>query len=431
MPVIFIILALIGLASLVAAYFLKNVVVKTLLCVLSALSLFLFSLALSMLVLQDSLGMHGMWLPLVACGGVFMIGILMVWRLFTPKTRRISAISIAGAVVLVFAVFAGPEIYKRSIMEIPEQDVQLYQYMPFGDLDSDTPSTKVKTLSEVSTLKLTENLPRMDGATALYPLYSAFVRASYPEGNYSPYYALGADDPEHGTLVACSTTPQAFQNLLDGYADVVFLVGVSNEQRAMAEERGLELILTPIGREAFIFFVNSRNTAENLSLADIKRIYAGEVTSWQEVGGGNGAIRAYQRPDSSGSQTMLEKVLDGSPLVKAPEEDVFNLMIGMVKRVASYRNYNNSLGYSFLYYIRDMIGENEVKFLSIDGIPPTRENIESGAYPFAEDFYVVTAKRASEYLNPERAENIDRLIEWILSPQGQYLVDATGYVAVK
>ncbi len=419
-----------GAALLTAAVFIKNKVAKALLSALGGAGLFLFALLMTAFLLPGIIGPHGMWLAFVIIGGVFAIFMLMAWKPFKAKPRRIAMFFIAGAVVLVSAVFAGPEIYKRSILEIPEQDVNLYEYMPFGGLDSDA-ATLVKTLNEASALRLTDNLPRLDGATALYPLYSAFVRATYPEGSYSPYYDLRSSEAEYSTLVACSTTPQAFENLIDGYADVVFLMGVSSEQRAIAEAKGLELVLTPIGREAFVFFVNSRNSAENLSSADIKRIYSGEVTSWGEVGGGNGAIRAYQRPDESGSQTMLKKILGGSPLKSAPEEDIFDLMLGMYRRVASYRNYENSLGYSFRYYINDMIGENGVKFLSIDGVAPTRENIESGSYPYSEDFYAVTAKLGGEYLNARRAENIDGLISWILSPQGQYLVEATGYTTTK
>jgi phosphate transport system substrate-binding protein len=77
-----------------------------------------------------------------------------------------------------------------------------------------------------------------------------------------------------------------------------------------------------------------------------------------------------------------------------------------------------------------MVGENKVKFLSIDGIAPTHENIASGSYPFADNFYAITVRADGEYLNSERTENIDSLLEWIASPQGQYLVEATGYVPI-
>jgi phosphate transport system substrate-binding protein len=232
------------------------------------------------------------------------------------------------------------------------------------------------------------------------------------------------------SIVVCSRTAGAFENLIDGYADIIFLMGVSDEQRKAAEEKGLELILTPIGHEAFVFFVNRRNSIDNISSNDIKRIYSGEVTNWNEVGGSNNEIRAYQRPETSGSQTMLKQIMGDTPIVPAPEDDIYDMMAGMVSRVANYRNYKNSLGYSFLYYVRDMVNEHNIKFLSIDGIAPTPENISSGAYPYANNFYAITVKSGGEYLNAERTENIDSFISWILSAQGQYLVEATGYVPI-
>jgi phosphate transport system substrate-binding protein len=119
--------------------------------------------------------------------------------------------------------------------------------------------------------------------------------------------------------------------------------------------------------------------------------------------------------------------MGGTPIRPAPQEDVFDMMLGMVRQVANYSNYKNSLGYSFLYYARDMVNAHDIRFLSIDGNAPTSENIATGAYPFAHDFYAITVKSAGEYLNPERADNIDRLLEWIQGAQGQYLVKATGY----
>jgi phosphate transport system substrate-binding protein len=120
--------------------------------------------------------------------------------------------------------------------------------------------------------------------------------------------------------------------------------------------------------------------------------------------------------------------MGNTAIVPAPEDDVFDMMMGMVSRVASYRNYRNSLGYSFLYYVRDMLNEHNIKFLSIDGKEPTNENIASGAYPYADDFYAVTVKRDGGFLNADRTDNINAFIRWILSEQGQYIVKATGYV---
>ena len=357
------------------------------------------------------------------CIGIFLLSLLFIWKLFSMRWRLIAA----GAIVMLIiggTVFGTrqkntPESALESALEIYEvgertEEVNLIVYEPFRE------NTLAKGLDVESSLRLQNNLPRLDGATALYPLYAAFARATYPMAEYGVY------DEDSGIL--CSKTSGAFNNLLDGTADLIFLMGVSEEQREQAHELGLELKLTPIGKEAFIFFVNSRNSMSNLTVESIVGIYSGQIKNWEELGGSDREIFAYQRPESSGSQIMLREIMGDVPIVEIPEKDVFYEMMGMYATVA-YKNHENSLGYSFLYYIRDMIAEDKIKFLSINDVSPTAANIASGAYPFTHDFYAITVVREPETeMEAEQIRNTEKLIDWILSPQGQSLVESTGYV---
>ena len=115
-------------------------------------------------------------------------------------------------------------------------------------------------------------MPVIDGATALYPIYAAFAQAVYPEKDYDPY----------GSEVMSNRTGAAYANLINGKADIIFASGPSKAQIEQAESVGKELKLTPIGKEAFVFFVNSRNPVENLTEDEIKAIYSGEITNWKE-----------------------------------------------------------------------------------------------------------------------------------------------------
>ncbi|MDR1693489.1 MAG: substrate-binding domain-containing protein [Oscillospiraceae bacterium] len=424
---------------ILSAFIIRNRAIKVLLCGIALLGFFVTGVLVGGFFLPDLIGYHGIWLPFAVLGLIYILCVMYVFRKPSePKIRKIATLSAAGVILVLAAVFVAPSVYHALIPRVDEE-MNLYDYEPFGhyrykdDVLTHFDSSVAK-LTEESTLKLTGELPRLDGATALYPLYSAFTRAAYPPPEPTvglPEYSSGGDfrdeNAEYRPIVGCSATPAAFSNLTDGYADIVFLMGVSDEQRRAASDKGLELTLTPIGYDAFIFFVNNRNNAENLSTEEVRGIYSGQYTDWGEVGGGRGEIAAYQRPDGSGSQTKLQEIMGDTPLRPAPTEERFNTMMGMVRWVADYKNYRNALGYSFLYYVRDMLGEEEVKLLSIDGVPPTPETIVNGAYPFANEFYAVTAKRDSEYLNPERTENIDALLSWIQSPQGQSLVGATGY----
>ena len=69
------------------------------------------------------------------------------------------------------------------------------------------------------------------------------------------------------------------------------------------------------------------------------------------------------------------------------------------------------------------MGEEHVKMLAIDEVYPDKASIRDGSYPLAYDFYAVT--RANN-TNP----NVEKFIQWMLSPEGQYLIEASGYVAI-
>jgi len=443
----FAIIAVICLVPTIVSFFVKNKTIKGILSGLGAIGFFVMSSVAVLFFAERYFKSNGIWLYYVVGAMIYTILMLLSWRAFRKKTRVIVCSSILAAAIIMNVSVSVYTNYQKSLIMEQQEEIDLIPYSAFGNYEYKNGElvhvvSIAAKLNEPSTLKLIDNLPRLDGATALFPLYSAFVEAVYPEPEpiegfnpYSPYSADFSDrymDKEEtqklpDAIAACTKTSGAFQNLANGKADIVFLMDVSADMEKLAQEKGLEIVLTPIGREAFIFFVNKFNSIDNLSSTDIKRIYSGEVTNWKQVGGKNNEIRVYQRPANSGSQTALEKLMGGTPIIETKEEDVFDFMFGMVKQVASYRNYKNSLGYSFMYYVKDMVGDNNTKFLSIDGVAPTSENIANGSYVFADDFYTVTVKRDGEYLNPERAENIDALLEWMTSSQGQYLVEATGY----
>lgn len=141
------------------------------------------------------------------------------------------------------------------------------------------------------------------------------------------------------------------------------------------------------------------------------------------IGGKNDEIRAFQRPEDSGSQTMFIKFMGDSEIQEPEIEEVAEGMGGIIEEVASYRNYKNAIGYTFRFYSTEMVRNDKIKLISIDGIEPSIKNIRTGNYPLASEFYAVTA--GTENLN------VQPFIEWILSEEGQKLVEETGFVPLK
>jgi phosphate transport system substrate-binding protein len=259
----------------------------------------------------------------------------------------------------------------------------------------------------------------------LYPVYSAFANAVYPRPVDIDFYYLNRTDRSGAMIrgkVECSKTHFAYQNLINDSVDIIFCFAPSDEQIIMANIRGVTFHLTDIGKDAFVFFVNVDNPISNLTSSQIRDIYSGKITNWKQLGGNDCEIIPYQREKNSGSQTILESIMDGNTIID-PIKNVIQGMRGMVEQVASYNNSENSIGYSFLFYATEMVKNNKIKLLAIDGVFPTKNTIKTREYPFTQTFYAITRSN--------KTENVNKFIEWILSKQGQYLIEQTGYIPIK
>ena len=341
---------------------------------------------------------------------LLVISLLSGWALRFWNKKRI-LIWCACLALAVGGVF-GSAAYEQHLKDITLPEHFDYRaYTPF------LADSLAKTPDEEPSLRFEDGdpLPRMDGATALYPVYAAFAQSVYPS-------SIGQMEAwKIREIVSCSTTSYAYREIVDGNADIIFTAGPSKEQESYAAEKGVELVYTPIGREAFVFFVHPDNPVDGLTLDQIRSVYSGETANWDQLGvKGLGSIRAYQRSEGCGSQTAMERfVMRDTPLMPAEKEMLQDDMGGMVEQVSDYRNHKNAIGYSFRFYCTALMKNFHVKLLAVNGIAPTIENIENGTYPLASEFYAVTRSDADE--------NTLALLDWIRGPQGQALIEKTGY----
>ena len=228
----------------------------------------------------------------------------------------------------------------------------------------------------------------------------------------------------HKVILSGGTSPGAWGSLLrdDGYrSDMIFMLQPSEKQLQEAEDKKIELVITLIGYEAFVFFVSKVNPVDGLRLDQIRDIYSKKTTRWNEVGGKNERIIPFQRPEGSGSQTMMLRVMGDVPMTPPLKEEFREGMGRIVADVADYRNYGNAIGFSFRYYVEGLFKHEGVKLLKIDGVAPTMENIQNDSYPLIGKLVVLSRK---DNTNP----NVPKLTEWFLSPQGQGLLKQVGYV---
>ena len=285
--------------------------------------------------------------------------------------------------------------------------INVYEYLPFVE---DSKIVKY----DSKTLKLTENLPIIDGATAAFPVYSAFVNAVYP--NTTELY---------DGVFEYNNTVGGYKELAKKNTDIFIGAAPSTAQIKYAEECGTVFEYTQIGWEAFVFFVHKDNPIDSLTADQIRGIYSGEITNWSQVGGNDEEIVPFQRDEGSGSQSMMLRfmTMGGASLIEPDIEELIGFMGGIVEQVASYKNQTNSIGYSFRYYIEGIVCHPDIKMIAVDGIAPTADNIRNNTYPIITPVYAVTYEN-----NPN--PNVALLIDWILSEEGQYIIKESGYVGM-
>ena len=256
------------------------------------------------------------------------------------------------------------------------------------------------------------DFPKLDGSTATIPLAQALLQ-----------HMTGCSEEEAEARVRFSTTSASYHALWRKEADLLLAYEASPDTKESLDlEENFDVY--PIGRDALVFVVNENNPVDSLTTAQIRDIYSGEITNWNQLGGIDAPIVAFQRPENSGSQTMMQKLVMGElPMMDVPNEYFMpGEMWGLISELASYNNAGNAIGYSVYYYAKNMYSLPGLKFLRVDGVAPTERSIADEEYPHINEFYAVTRKGADGYTK--------YLAEWLLSLEGQAFIASCGYVPV-
>ena len=294
--------------------------------------------------------------------------------------------------VFIYFVFTNRCVNDFS-SEMQAKSVEVHEYLPFAE--------ETKIVKKEASEKLSGDLPVIDGAAALVPVFNSFVYSLYPENSVK--YENG--DFTSDSALQYHNTRGAYKGIVDGDIDIAFCAKPSDDQVQYGLDNGVELELTPIGREAFVFLVNKENPVNNLSMEQLKDIYTGKITNWKDVGGANRPINVVQRNQGSGSQTTLEKLFG---------KDIASNFFGPL---------GASIGFSFRFYVEELTKHGHIKMLELNGVYPDRNNVQNSAYPIVSNFFAVTRKGET---NP----NVQKVLDFILSPTGQDIINEVGYVGL-
>jgi len=187
-----------------------------------------------------------------------------------------------------------------------------------------------------------------------------------------------------------------------------------------AKEAGHEATEIVAGRDGIAIAVHVDNAIESLTMDQLKDIYTGVITNWSEVGGADMEISLFSRDTSSGTYAFFKEfVLDDEEY--SPEALLMPstqaIVEGLIQDVSG-------IGHIGLGYLTDDVRAvpvaqeaGEAAYL------PSLDTINAGDYPVARPLFLYTAGEASPALQ--------MYIDFILSADGQQVVENLGFVPVQ
>jgi len=188
-------------------------------------------------------------------------------------------------------------------------------------------------------------------------------------------------------------------------------IGTASRKPTAGEEKDPEteakrLWWTAIAQDGIALVVHPQNAVGDLTMPQARDIFFGRVLDWEEIGGIPGEIVVVSREDGSGTRQVFEERVMGDKRVTLTA-----IVMPSSEAVVEYvARHPTAIGYVSMGHLSP-----QVKALPVEGVSPTPEDIQSGAYPLTRPLYLLTGQ--------EPTGEVKAFIEFALSPAGQAVVE--------
>jgi len=169
-----------------------------------------------------------------------------------------------------------------------------------------------------------------------------------------------------------------------------------------------------IAKDGLAIIINPANPVRDLTIEQLRAIYAGLITDWSELGGVYARIHVITREEGSGTRSAFEELVMGDRRI-TPRAIVQDSN-GAVRMLVA--DDPHSIGFISLGLV--VIGERPVKAVSLDGVAATRENVINGSYTLFRSFLLVAIN--------EPTGDIKEFLDFIESHEGQQMLANEGLI---
>lgn len=210
-------------------------------------------------------------------------------------------------------------------------------------------------------------------------------------------------------LVSGMGSSAGIESVSKGSSDI----GTSSRELKEAEQ-ALGLVDTPVAFDAIAVIVNHDNPVQELTSDQVRRIFAGEITNWSEVGGPDWPIGLVNRDEASGTREAFSKIIMG-------DTDFYKGAVvlpgtGQVRAVVSEVEY--AVGYISLGFVNE-----DVRAVAIDGVEASEASVVRGTYKIQRILHFFTMGQPS----PASKDYMD----YVLSPEIQdSVVRDAGFIPI-
>lgn len=204
-------------------------------------------------------------------------------------------------------------------------------------------------------------------------------------------------------------------SILDGSVDIGNASrSIKTKEIVSAKQKGVNPVGSKVANDGIAVVVNPKNSVSGLTLNQLKGIYSGEIKKWSQVGGSADPIVVISRDSSSGTfEVFNELVLKGSKLSDAA------LMLASNKELAeTVASTPGAIAYVGLAYLSDRL-----KTVRVDGAVASKASVLDGSYKLSRPLFM--------YTNGEPSGPAKQFIDFVISDEGQKLVEEVGYVAIR
>ena len=224
---------------------------------------------------------------------------------------------------------------------------------------------------------------------------------------------------------------EGIKSLTDRTADI------ANSSRAMKEEEkknasgnGVDVKEYPVLWDGIAIVVSNNVTVNEITFEQLSKIYKGEITNWNEIGGQDGLIVAAARDSSSGTgEYFLQEIVRlGSKDSQDDYSDKCLLLQTNADMTTQVSGNENIIGYIGLGYLK--LAGDSLKALKVKAksnpvpVAPSIDTVKDKSYPISRKLYVYADM--NDFTKIAQA-----FIEFILSPDGQNIGAEAGFVPVK